>query len=513
MQRSRSIVLSLLACACGQANAPDDSGPGETADERDAIDAFLVELGVPEIPEGDIAKTPVDTDEDAGAYTCARERWDETRRFDRITAVQANAQALYPGALVGERALATGLLAPKILPRAPLRFSASLEGVLDGTVSATVAKPSLSAFRDAMHEILDANVVGSTAAHVWADIEEVHSSEQLDLAVGVSAGWGLGLGEVSTSLEFERSEVRSRYVVEFVQSYYTVDVDPPETPSGLFAPEVELEDVEREFGDEAPAYVASVSYGRMVLFTITSELSAEELGAALEFAYHGVTSVDGSVSLSHEEVLAQSHITAFVVGGNGTDAVKAIYGIDELRAFVEAGGEWSKQSPGAAIAYELAWVADDSPAGFALTSEYEVEECTRVRQDVRVSLAQLRCTQDGGDGGDELELYGRISVAGSDGAEHVLWETDGDHHVAVDSGKGWPAEGEVASEHVPVVPEAGQALTFRVQLWDDDGVGDDQLLDEVITRPFEDGWRGAIVVPGAEGDQHVEVAFELAPVP
>ncbi|HWB74159.1 MAG TPA: thiol-activated cytolysin family protein, partial [Nannocystaceae bacterium] len=486
---------------------------GGSGSEREAIDAWVSDLGVPMVAAEQLDKTMLGDEGPQGDYTCSKERWDETRQFDRITAVQANAQSLYPGALVGADALSTGLLAPKILPRAPLRFSASLEGVLDGAVSATVDKPSLSSFRDALHDILAANVVGSTAAHVFADIQEVYSSEQLELAVGVSGSWGFGLGEVSTSLEFDRTEVKSRYVVEFVQSYYTVDVDPPETPSGLFAPEVDVDDVEAEFGAEAPAYVASVSYGRMVLFTITSELSAEELGAALEFAYHGVTSVDGNVSLSHEEVLANSHITAFVVGGNGDDAVKAIYGVDELRTFVEQGGTWSRESPGAAIAYELAWVADDSPAGFALTSEYEVESCARVSQDVRVALKQLKVVQDGGDGGGELELYGRVAVAGSDGNQLVVWETDENHHVSVDSGKGWPADGEVGSVHVPVVPEAGNAITLHVKLWDDDTNGDDQLADEVIARPFEDGWRGEVKIPGAEGDQHVELVFELAPVP
>jgi thiol-activated cytolysin len=498
-----SILLLLAACA-----------PSGDGDEAARIDAWVFDLGVEQLPAPALEVDELAGGKDDGDYTCSHERWSETRQYDRITSMVANSQSLYPGALVGADALTTGLLAPKILPRSPLRFSASLEGVLDGDISATVDAPSLSAFRDAMHEILGANVIGQTAANVSANISQVHSSEQFGLEVGASVGWGYVLGgEVSASLKFDETNVRSRHVVQFTQAYYTVDVDPPEAPSGLFAPQVTLDDVTREMDDEAPVYVSSVTYGRSVLFTITSELSAEEVHAALEFAYRGTVSVDGSTSMTHEEVLQSSEITAFVVGGSGDAAVKAIFGIEELREFIEGGGSYDRQSPGAPIAYKLAWVADDSPAGFALTSEYEVPKCERVHQDVRVGLDRLQVMNDGGDGGDELEIYGDITVIDGNGDEHVLWSTDADHAVAIGTGQVWPTEGEIGHAIVPVTPEAGQTIGVRVRLWDNDGNGDDQLADGITWRPFEDGWRGDLSIPVAEGDQHAAVAISLAPVP
>jgi thiol-activated cytolysin len=301
--------------------------------------------------------------------------------------------------------------------------------------------------------------------------------------------------------------------VQFTQAYYTVDVDAPEAPSGLFAPDVTLEDMQREFGDEAPVYVSSVTYGRTVLFTITSELSAEEVHAALEFAYRGTVSVDGSTSMSHEEVLQSSEITAFVLGGSGDAAVHAIFGIDELREFITSGGSYDRQSPGAPIAYKLAWVADDSPAGFALSTEYEVPRCERVRQDVRVGLDALVVEQDGGDDGDELELYGEIVAIDGNDDEHVLWSADRDHAVAIGSGQRWPQGGDLAAAIVPVDPVAGATLGLRVRLWDQDDNGDDELADRVTWRAFEDGWRGDVSIAAAEGDQHAAVAIVLAPVP
>jgi thiol-activated cytolysin len=508
--------ILLLLAACANSDGTDDGDPmrvpGAT-DEAARIDAWVFDMGVELLPPPALEVDELAGGRDDGDYTCSTEKWSETRQYDRITSMVANSQSLYPGALVGADALVTGLLAPKILPRSPLRFSASLEGVLDGDISATVDKPSLSSFRDAMHDILGANVIGQTPANVSAEISQVYSSEQFGLEVGASVGWGYVLGgEVSASLKFDETNVRSRHVVKFTQAYYTVDVDPPETPSGLFAPEVTLEDVTREMEDEAPVYVSSVTYGRSVLFTITSELSTEEVSAALEFAYRGTVSVDGSTSMTHEEVLQSSDITAFVVGGSGDAAVKAIFGIEELRAFIENGGSYDRQSPGAPIAYKLAWVADDSPAGFALTSEYEVPKCDRVRQDVRVGLDRLHVMNDGGDGGDELEIYGDISVIDSGGDEHVLWSTDAGQAVAIGTGQVWPTEGEIGHAIVPALPEPGQTIGIRVRLWDNDGNGDDQLADHTTWRPFEDGWRGDLSIPIAEGDQHAAVAISLSPV-
>ena len=67
----------------------------------------------------------------------------------RLGVIANNSGTLYPGAIIGAETLSDGTLTPKVFDRAPLTFSASLEGVLDGDVSATLDKPSLSAFREA----------------------------------------------------------------------------------------------------------------------------------------------------------------------------------------------------------------------------------------------------------------------------------------------------------------------------------------------------------------------------
>ena len=259
-------------------------------------------------------------------------------------------------------------------------------------------------------------------------------------------------------------------------------------------------------------YVGSVTYGRLVYFTVTSELSSEELRAALEFGFKGLVSVDGSVSLTHEEVLESSEITAHILGGNGETAVQAIYGVDELRTFIESGGTWSKDSPGAAIAYKLAYLHDDSPARYSLTTDYDVTECERVSQNVRVALSNIHVV---GSSGDALQIYGDVQVEDGNGQSHTLWSQPIDNPVEVNAGAIWPQNGELGSQIIPVTPQPGNEIVLTADLWEHDGGwfgSDDPFGVQVIARPFEDGWRATVPMPAAIEDKHIEINFDLRPV-
>lgn len=494
----------------GDADDGTDDGPAPSGD-HDAINEYIAGLGTPDSPAPETVEGEPSAPEPSGDYTCTRTNLQETQQFSEIVAFAANSGSMFPGAIVGGRTIETGLFTPRVLDRAPLTFSASLEGVVDGAVSATLDSPTLSSFREAMADILSQEIVGNTPANVHSQIEEVYSHEQLGLAVGLDVGWLNG--DISASMRFGDQETRSRFVVRFTQTYYTVDVDPPGTAADFFSGDVTIEDVEAEIGDDPPAYVSSVSYGRTVYFTATSSMSAQELRAALDFGFQGTVSVDGSVSLTHEEVLANSEITAFILGGDSTVAVQAIYGAEELREFVQSGGTYSAESPGAAIAYKLAYLHDDSPARFSLTTDYDVEECSRVTQNVRVGLTNLAVVADGGDSGEELELYGNIWVVFENGDYELLWSRDSSEYVAIGTGQSWPQQGEIDSVIVPVTPQPGGNIQLVTELFDvDDWNADDAFGVQFIDRPFEDGWRAEVAVPAANGDQHITINFDMTPV-
>src|SRR4029078_7456964 len=128
--------------------------------------------------------------------------------------------------IVSADSVMTGLFTQIVLPRAQQTISVSLENI-GGTKHAAIAAPSLSGYRDAVSGILDAGVTGSTAANLYSEIEEVHSENQLNMALGIQASWGLGIASLKSSFDFSNQQIRSRYVVRYMQTYYTVDPDAP----------------------------------------------------------------------------------------------------------------------------------------------------------------------------------------------------------------------------------------------------------------------------------------------
>jgi thiol-activated cytolysin len=257
-----------------------------------------------------------------------------------------------------------------------------------------------------------------------------------------------------------------------------------------------------------PVYVSSITYGRMVVFTFESEYSDEEMGAALDFAYSGGADVSGQVSVSYKDIISNSKITAFILGGDAGTAVQAIDSYDALIDFIKAGGNYSKDSPGAAIAYKLNYLKDNSPARMSETTNYDVKTCDRVSQKVRVILNSI-AVDTADDAGDDLELYGDISVEGT--SAQALWHKDSDNYVTIHQGSQF---GQPISEAiVDVSPTAGSVIKLKAHLYDYDPTSaNDDMGNEITIDPFETGWRKDSVVRLTGDGAQVRVNFSLAPI-
>lgn len=478
--------------------------------EATKIDAYIASLPYLPVEPAQVAMGARSQDAREGDYQCSTQNLKETRQYDRIVAYAANSDSLYPGALVSADSVLTGLFTQVVLPRAPATISVSLEN-LGGVKSATIQEPSLSAYRDAVTGILDSEITGSTPANIYSEIEEVHSEKQLDMALGVQASWGLGLASLKTSFNFDKQDIRSRYVVRYTQAYYTVDLDAPNKPSSLLAPTVTLAEVEDKMNDaHPPAYVSSVTYGRMVVFTFESEYSSEEMGAALDFAYSGGVDVSGDVSVTYKDIISKSKITAFILGGDAGTAVKTIDSYEALIAFIKSGGNYSKDSPGAPIAYKLNYLQDNSPARMSFTTDYDVKECTRVSQKVKITLQSIAVDNAGGDPGDDLEIYGKIWAEGA--TSSTLFDKNGDNWVRIHQGEQFGGSAPLAETVISVTPQSGQTIRLRADLHESDLLGDDSLGNETMLNPFETGWRknGTMILTGSSA--RVKVNFSMMPI-
>lgn len=508
MQRAPWFFLIGMVTACsfsGQGDAPATVG-GSIDDYIGSLPYLAVDAAAVEMSDA----SPAQVD---GDYSCTTQNLRETRQYDRIVAYAANSDSMYPGALISADSAMTGLFTQVVLPRAPQTISVSLEN-LAGTKHATIDAPSLSAYRDALSKILDAGITGSTPANLYSEIEQVHSENQLNIALGIQASWGLGIASLKSSFDFSNQQTRSRYIVRYTQTYYTVDLDAPASPSAVLAPDVTLDDVQSKMdAAHPPVYVSSVTYGRMVLFTFESQYSAEEMSAALDFAYSGGIDVRGDVSVTYKDIISQSKITAFILGGDAGAATQTIDSYEALMNFIKSGGNYSRQSPGAPIAYKLSYLKDNSPARMSFTTDYQVKDCVRVAQRVQVTLQSIAVDRaSDGTFDSTLEVFGTITATGT-GAAQALFDKDGSHHVALGQGEIFGGgSSPIAQAVINVAPQTGQTIQLRAHLFDQDTFVNDDLGNEASLNPFESGWRKNVTVTLTSGSGVLRVNFSLTPI-
>jgi thiol-activated cytolysin len=319
---------------------------------------------------------------------------------------------IYPGAIIKGESIPTGEYIPIVADRKPMTISVSLQNIT-GSPSRNIEEPKLSTVREALNDILSADVTGATPAKVNFTIEDVYSSQQL--AIAVRGNYKNSFVDVSGSFDFSRQDIRSRLVVKFLQVYYTVDMDIPQNPDDLF----EVLPSMNSLGSTSPLYVSTVTYGRMVLFTVESSYSSTEINGALKAAFtSGVQSGNIQISAQYQKIIENSTMKAFILGGSGSSAVQSVNGIEGIVDFITNGGDYSKDSPGAALSYKLRFLKDYSVANIILASEYNVRQCDRVYSDYRLKLSGIFCT-DCDDAGEEAEMFGWVGFRMSESAN---WE-------------------------------------------------------------------------------------------
>lgn len=501
--RTTLLFPFVLLCGC----AFEEAGESEAS----KIDRYIEGLPYLPVDEPAVDAGQLSAEARKGDYQCTKQNLKETRQYDRIVAYAANSDSLYPGAIVGADSVLTGLFTQVVLPRAPATISVSLEN-LAGSKQGVMEAPSLGTYRDTLARILEAQITGSTPANLYSEIEEVHSKEQLDMALGVQASWGLGLASLKTSFDWSRQQVRSRYVVRYTQAYYTVDLDAPAAPSTLFAPDVTVDDVAAKLDEQRPpVYVSSVTYGRMVVFAFESEYAASEMGAALEFAYSGGVDVSGDVSVTYKDIISRSKISAFILGGDAGAAAQTIDSYEALIAFIKSGGNYSRESPGAPIAYKLSYLRDNSPARMSFTTDYELEDCVRVSQRVKVTLHSIAVDDAGGDAGGDLELFGQIWAEGT--TSGTLFSKTTSNYVTIKQGQMFGGGAPLAETVIDVAPRPGETIRLRARLMDYDPLSaNDTIGDDVLVNPFETGWRKEATMILTGDGARVRVNFSLAPI-
>jgi hypothetical protein len=326
---------------------------------------------------------------DGTELRCTQTDYSLTKVPEKFVALNPNADVLWPGSLVQGKSMAGGILDPIPVERAPGAITLTIASGGGGPFFRTIEKPSLSTATQAINDILS-TYTGKTPAKFAYSFSSVHSMEQL--AVAVDANVKGTTWSAAASLAFDKSDSKSRMLIQFTQEYYTMAFDPPKGAAGVFAPSVTSAELSPYVAaGNPPVYVGSVTYGRIFYLLFESSSSSMELEAAVKGSYSGgAVSADATATAKWKKTIDESSVRAYGLGGNASSAIAAATGWDiatgstaisqhdAIKKFLTEGATFDKENPGVPISYTIRYLHDGSQVRLALTTEYTAKNCVPV---------------------------------------------------------------------------------------------------------------------------------------
>jgi hypothetical protein len=160
-------------------------------------------------------------------------------------------------------------------------------------------------------------------------------------------------------------------------------------PSDVFATRTRADaEFRREISPGNPAmYISNVDYGRMMLLGVSYNHSVNEVQAAVQAAVsYGLSGGKGGLDTTSKQILEDSYVHAYILGGSSTDAANiaaASLGgkasdtlINAVTGWLIYGAVFSPDtSPAAPISYAVRYLGDGSPFVALSTANWQQKAC------------------------------------------------------------------------------------------------------------------------------------------
>ncbi|MFW6101845.1 MAG: thiol-activated cytolysin family protein [Bacteroidota bacterium] len=323
--------------------------------------------------------------EDNNLIVCENVNYNLQQNAEQVAIIRPTHGIIWPGALVKiNEGLLDGLPEPVTLTPAPTTLRLDLPGLGEkGTF--IVEEPSHSNTQAEIDNALswwnnnqyqEGYVNPSNSSYSAATS---FSSEQLAMDLGLNVKWASG--EVSSQFKYTSSSTSKVAMMTFKQVFYTVTLDTPPEPGSVFDKSVDLGKLGSTFdGATVPGYVHTVSYGRIIMFRMTTSESAKsaEVEGAMKYSA-GLTKVSADLETKYQSILKNSSIEIITIGGNAEVASHAVTAenFGDLEPILTGeNAVYSKNNPGIAIAYTVRFLKDNKVAKMGYTTDYTATECT-----------------------------------------------------------------------------------------------------------------------------------------
>lgn len=347
---------------------------------------------------------PSTTPTSLGYYqTCEEKFYTLESNFNDVAILRPTNGIIWPGALViGNQGMLDGMPDPITLDRSPVNLRIDLPGMgTNGTIEVENPRNSnVQSSIDGALEWWNANAYQEgyvNASNSTYQAKTSYSSKQLSLDVGLNVEWANG--SVASQLDYESSSTKRVAAMVYKQVFYTVTMDTPSTPASVFGTDVTYNQVENAINsDTPPAYINSVSYGRIIMFRMetTDMRKSIDLDLVLEYAT-GAASGSGTVNSEYDEVLKKSSITVVTIGGNAEVASEAVNatGFESLKHIITGeNAVYSRNNPGVPIAYTVRYLKDNTFAKMGYTTDYKTKDCSTKEYSHKNAFLDNNITQD-----------------------------------------------------------------------------------------------------------------------
>ena len=218
-------------------------------------------------------------------------------------------------------------------------------------------------------KLLSANGVPGTQKSSFSyDVQDFTYYDELKTVFGSNAKVGaLFYGSTSSTTNGTMKISKSSgLVAKFTQKNFSLDMDVPE--NGELYSNLNL----NALGGYWPAYISSITYGSTGIVVIESAEDQQVVNSTFKKTFSvlgGLVSGGSNLTEAEKNTVNKSTMKIYFIGPNGAEAIKSIFSLEELTAYIKKGSTFSPQTPGVPISFKMKSLPDNKP----LISNFKID--------------------------------------------------------------------------------------------------------------------------------------------
>lgn len=259
----------------------------------------------------------------------------------------------------------------------------SVSGPVADQVVYNLENPSLGSYTNMINEFRQQDLIRDADIQASFKIYDVYSMEQLKLEMGASLKLGLW-GNISGSIDQNRLDEYTYYVVEIKQKHLSINLSLPSEPADLFTVMPELSTL----GTWSPVICSSITYGRAAYFVLRTTYSREQSRLAVDGAFNlfGALKLDVEIDQEVVNVLNEMRITGLILGGSQPVGLGTINGVEGIREYLREGFT-NNETFGVPLSFKFRFLKDFSVAKTVSNVKYNVRTgCQEIPDEAVVTI-------------------------------------------------------------------------------------------------------------------------------